>query len=101
MEKTFAIGISGMFATMTAGVCGVPNLFAQADALSFLGLAERLGLGAMIAILGYLLIVKIIDVFERTLLARLNTHDSDMKDELTDIRKKVNDIEAHLHSQQR
>jgi len=98
MDKTFAIGISGLFATMTAGVCGVPTLFAQADALSFLGLAERLGLGAMIAILGYLLIVKIIDVFERTLLARLNMHDADVQDKLAGIEKKVNEIELHLLS---
>ena len=84
---------------MTAGVSGVPAVFAQADAFSFLGLAERLGLGAMIAILGYLLIVKIIDVFERTLLARLSMHDSDVKNELSDIKKKVDEIESHLHSQ--
>ena len=86
-----------MFATMTAGVNGVPVLFAQADAVSFLGLAERLGLGAVIAILGYLLIVKIIDVFERTLLMRLSTHDADVKDKLSDIRKKVNKIDEQLH----
>jgi len=96
MEKTFALGISGMFATLTAGVCGLPTLIAQADALSFLGLAERLGLGVVMAILGYKIIIKIIDVFGPPLLARLNTHDAEVQDKLAGIEKKVNDIEGHL-----
>jgi hypothetical protein len=95
MEKSFAFGISSIFATTTAGALSAP-LFAQADALSFLGLAERLGLGAAIAILGYLIIIKIIDVFERTLLTRLNTHDDEMKGKLSEIRKTVNAIENHV-----
>jgi hypothetical protein len=85
MEKTFALGISGMFATLTTGVFSAPSLFATADALSFLGLAERLGLGVVMAILGYKIIIKIIEVFGPPLLARLNTHDADVKDRLADI----------------
>jgi len=96
MEKTFALGISGMFATLTTGVCGVPALFAQADALTFLGLAERLGLGVVMAILGYKIIIKIIDVFGPPLLARLNTHDAEVQNKLSGIEKKVSDIEGHL-----
>ena len=98
MEKTFAIGISGMFATLTAGVFGAPALFAQADAVSFLGLAERLGLGAVMAILGYKIIIKIIDVFGPPLLARLNTHDAEVQDKLAHITKKVNQIDEQLHT---
>ena len=96
MEKTFALGISGMFATVTTGVLGVPVLFAQVDALSFLGLAERLGLGVVMAILGYKIIIKIIDIFGPPLLARLNTHDAEVQDKLADITKKVNRIDEHL-----
>ena len=96
MEKTFALGISGMFATVTTGVLGVPALFAQVDALSFLGLAERLGLGVVMAILGYKIIIKIIDVFGPPLLARLNTHDAEVQDKLSDITKKVSRIDEHL-----
>lgn len=101
MDKLFAISISGMYAGLTAGVFGIPSVFAQVGALNFLGLAERLGLGAMIAILGYLIIVKLIDVFERTLLTRLMTHDSDIKDELSDIKKKVDRIESQVQTQHR
>ena len=96
MEKSFAIGISGMFATLTAGVLGTPVLFAQADALNFLGLAERLGLGVVMAILGYKIIIKIIDVFGPPLLARLNTHDAEVQDKLSDLTKKINQIDEHL-----
>ena len=85
-----------MFATVTAGVASVPPLFAQADAVSFLGLAERLGLGAVMAVLGYKIIIKIIEVFGPPLLARLNTHDADIKTELTDIKKRVSGIDEQL-----
>jgi hypothetical protein len=98
MEKTFALGVSGMFATWQAGVFGIPPLFAQADAVSFLGLAERLGLGAVMAILGYKIIIKIIDVFGPPLLARLNKHDAEVQDKLSHITKKVNKIDEHLSS---
>ena len=100
MEKTFAFGISGMFATVSTGVASIPPLFApvfaQADAVSFLGLAERLGLGAVMAILGYKIIIKIIEVFGPPLLARLNTHDAEVQDKLSQITKSVNKIDAHL-----
>ena len=96
MEKSFALGISGMFATLTAGVFGAPALFAQADALSFLGLAERLGLGVVMAILGYKIIIKIIDVFGPPLLARLNLHDAEVQDKLSTITKKISEIDEHL-----
>jgi hypothetical protein len=96
MEKTFALGISGMFATLTAGVFGMQTLFAQVDALSFLGLAERLGLGVVMAILGYKIIIKIIDVFGPPLLARLNTHDAEVRNKLSGISKKVDKLEEHL-----
>ena len=95
MEKTFAFGISGMFATLTAGVFGMPALFAQVDVDAF-GLAERLGLGVVMAILGYKIIIKIIDVFGPPLLARLNTHDAEVQDKLGDITKKVNRIDEQL-----
>jgi len=85
-----------MFATLTAGVLGTPVLFAQADALNFLGLAERLGLGVVMAILGYKIIIKIIDVFGPPLLARLNTHDAEVQDKLSDLTKKINQIDEHL-----
>jgi len=102
MEKSFAFGISGMYATLTTGVFSVPPLFAQvfaqADAVSFLGLAERLGLGAVMAILGYKIIVKIIDVFGPSLLARLDSHDAEVRDKLLGISKKVNKIDEHLSS---
>jgi len=99
MEKGFALGISGMFATLTAGVFGMPVLFAQAPAdIGILGLAERLGLGFAIAVLGYLLIVKIIDVFERALLAKLNTHDAEVQGRLSGIEKQINRIDEHLSS---
>ena len=95
MEKSFALGISGMFATLTTGVLGMPALFAQVD-LDMFGLAERLGLGVVMAILGYKIIIKIIDVFGPLLLARLNTHDAEVQDKLTHITKKVNRIDEHL-----
>ena len=95
MEKTFALGISGMFATVTTGVLGVPALFAQVDVDMF-GLAERLGLGVVMAILGYKIIMKIIDIFGPPLLARLNTHDAEVQDKLMDITKNVNRIDEHL-----
>jgi hypothetical protein len=98
MEKSFALGISGMFATVSASVASVPPLFAQADAVSFLGLAERLGLGAVMAILGYKIIIKIIEVFGPPLLARLNIHDAEVQDKLSHITKKVNKIDEHLSS---
>ena len=85
-----------MFATLTAGVLGASAMFAQADALSFLGLAERLGLGVVMAILGYKIIIKIIDVFGPPLLARLNTHDAEVQDRLSDLTKKVDQIDEHL-----
>jgi hypothetical protein len=96
MEKSFAIGVSGMFATLTTSVFGMPTLFAQVDALNFLGLAERLGLGVVMAILGYKIILKIIDVFGPPLLARLNKHDAEVQDKLSDITKKVCKIDEHL-----
>ena len=100
MEKAFAFGISGLFATVSAGVASVPSLFApffaQADAVSFLGLAERLGLGAVMAILGYKIILKIIEVFGPPLLARLNEHDAEVQNKLTHITKKVNRIDEQL-----
>jgi hypothetical protein len=96
MEKTFAFGISGMFATVMAGASSVPALFAQADAVSFLGLAERLGLGAVMAILGYKIIIKIIDVFGPPLLARLNMHDTEVQNQLSNITKQINRIDEHL-----
>ena len=87
-----------MFATVTTGVLGMPALFAQidVDAVNFLGLAERLGLGVVMAILGYKIIIKIIDVFGPPLLARLNTHDAEVQDKLSDITKKVSRIDEHL-----
>jgi len=101
VEKTFALGISGMFAALTTSVFGLPpffaQVFAQADAVSFLGLAERLGLGAVMAILGYKIIIKIIDVFGPPLLARLNSHDAEVQDKLSHITKKVNRIDEQLH----
>jgi len=100
MEKTFALGISGMFATLTAGVFGMPVLFAQVNMDAF-GLAERLGLGLVMAILGYKIIIKIIDVFGPPLLARLNTHDAEVQGKLTDITKKVNRIDEHLSGVER
>jgi hypothetical protein len=96
MEKFFAIGISGLFATVSTGVVSVPPLFAQADAVSLLGLAERLGLGAVTAILGYKIIIKIIDIFGPPLLARLNTHDAEVQDKLLHITKEVQKIDEHL-----
>jgi len=99
MEKTFALGISGLFATLTAGVFGVPALFAQANSVadsSFMGLAERLGLGVVMAILGYKIIIKIIDVFGPPLLARLNTHDSEVQDRLSGIGEKIDKLEEHV-----
>jgi len=100
MEKTFALGISGIFATVSTGVASFPPLFAQifaqADAVSFLGLAERLGLGAVIAILGYKIIIKVIEVFGPALLAKIDTHDAEMKDKLSSIRKKVDKINEHV-----
>ena len=96
MEKGFALGISGMFATLTASVFGVQTLFAQVDALNFLGLAERLGLGVVMAILGYKIIIKIIDVFGPPLMARLNTHDAEMKDKLAGITKRINEMDEHI-----
>ena len=98
MEKGFALGISGLFATVTTGVLGVPVLFAQIDALSFLGLAERLGLGVVMAILGYKVIIKIIDIFGPPLLARLNTHDAEVQEKLSNIGKKVDKLESHVSS---
>ena len=95
MEKTFAISISGMFATLTTGVFGMPALFAQIDVDAF-GLAERLGLGVVMAILGYKIIIKIIDVFGPPLMARLNRHDAEVQDRLSDIAKKVDQIDEHL-----
>ena len=67
-------------------------------AVGFLGLAERLGLGAVMAILGYKIIIKIIDVFGPPLLARLNTHDAEVQATLSQITKKVSKIDAHLSS---
>jgi hypothetical protein len=96
MEKLFAFGISGLFATVSTVAASVPPLFAQADAVSFWGLAERLGLGAVMAILGYKIIIKIIDVFGPPLLARLNTHDAEVQDKLSHITKEVHKIDEHL-----
>ena len=96
MEKTFAFGISGLFATVSTGVASIPPVFATADAMNYLGLAERLGLGAVMAILGYKIIIKIIDVFGPPLLARLNTHDAEVQDKLSQITKSVDKIDAHL-----
>jgi hypothetical protein len=96
MEKTFALGISGIFATVSTGAMSVPVLFAQADAVSLLGLAERLGLGAVIAILGYKIIIKVIEVFGPALLAKIDSHDTEMKDKLSSIRKKVDKINEHV-----
>jgi len=86
-----------MFATLTAGVSSMPALFAQvqADADMF-GLAERLGLGVVMAILGYKIIIKIIDVFGPPLLARLNTHDTEVQNQLSDIKKNVEKLDEHL-----
>jgi len=95
MEKTFALGISGMFATLATGVFGMPVLFAQANIDAF-GLAERLGLGVVMAFLGYKIIMKIIDVFGPPLLARLNMHDAEVQDKLSDIKKSVKKIDEHL-----
>jgi len=100
MEKTFALGISGIFATVSTGAMSIPVLFAQvfaqADAVSLLGLAERLGLGAVIAILGYKIIIKVIEVFGPALLAKIDSHDTEMKDKLSSIRKKVDKINEHV-----
>ena len=101
MEKTFALGISGMFATISTGMASIPplfvqNVFAQADAVGFLGLAERLGLGAVMAILGYKIIIKIIEVFGPALLAKIDTHDTEMRDKLSSIRKKMDKIGEHM-----
>ena len=89
-----------MFAILTTGVFSIPPLFAQefaqAEAVSFLGLTERLGLGAVMAILGYKIIIKIIEVFGPPLLARLNTHDAEVQDKLSHIEKKVSKIDEHL-----
>ena len=86
-----------MFATLTAGVFGLPALFAQVQTeVNMLGLAERLGLGVVMAILGYKIIIKIIDVFGPPLLARLNDHDTDVQGRLSDIRKKVEKLDAHI-----
>jgi hypothetical protein len=98
MEKGFALGISGLFATLTAGVFGTQALFAQADVFEFMGLAERLGLGVVMAILGYKIIIKIIDVFGPPLLARLNTHDAEVQDKLSHITKKINEMDEHVSS---
>jgi hypothetical protein len=96
MEKAFAFGISGMFATVSTGVVSIPPLFAQADPVSLLGLTERLGLGAVMAMLGYKIIIKIIEVFGPPLLARLNAHDAEVQEKLMDITKKVHKIDMHL-----
>ena len=104
MEKSFAFGISGLFAALTTGVFSLPPLFGQvfsqvffqADAVSFLGLAERLGLGAVMAILGYKIIIKIIEVFGPPLLARLNAHDAEVQDRLSSISKKVSKIDERF-----
>jgi len=100
MEKTFALGISGMFATVSTGVVSIPPLFAQffaqSDTVSFLELAERLGLGAVMAILGYKIIIKIIEVFGPALLAKIDTHDTEMKDKLSTIRKRVEKIDDQI-----
>ena len=96
MEKTFALGISAMFATVTAGVIGVDTALAQTDGLSFAGLAERLGLGVVMAILGYKIIIKIIDIFGPPLLAKLNDHDLNVQSRLSDIEKKVNSIDGKI-----
>jgi len=63
-----------------------------------MGLAERLGLGAVMAILGYKIIIKIIDVFGPQLLARLNTHDADVREKLSSITKKIDKIDDDLSS---
>ena len=99
MEKGFALGISGLFATLTAGVLGVPPvLFAQVQAanVDMLVLAERLGLGVVMAILGYKIIIKIIDIFGPPLLARLNAHDAEVQDQLSSIHKKVGKIDEKI-----
>jgi len=99
MEKIFAGGISGMFAMLNASVVGVPAIFAQADGLSMdivIGIAERLGLGVVMAILGYKIIIKMIDVFGPPLLERLNNHDAEMKEKLSGIRKSVERIDDHV-----
>ena len=96
MEKMFALGISGMFATVTAGVVAIDAVLAQVDGLSFMGLAERLGLGVVMAILGYKIIIKIIDIFGPPLIARLNEHDANVQSRLSGIEKKVGNMEDHL-----
>ena len=101
MEKGFALGISGLFATLTAGVLGVPPvLFAQAQAanVDMLVLVERLGLGLVMAILGYKIIIKIIDIFGPPLLAKLNEHDVNTHNRLDVIEKKVGNVETHISS---
>ena len=89
-----------MFATLTASVFGMPAFFASVD-IDALVYAERLGLGVIMAILGYKIIIKIIDVFGPPLLARLNTHDAEVQDKLSDITKSVKRIDEHLSAQER
>jgi hypothetical protein len=96
MEKLFAISVSGLYAVMGTGVACVPVVFAQVDALSFLGLAERLGLGVVMAILGYKILIKIIDIFGPPLIARLNDHDTDVKTELSSIKQKIEELDTHI-----
>jgi hypothetical protein len=96
MEKAFAFGISGVFATATAGTLCMPVLFAQAQGgMGMFELAERLGLGVVILIVCYKIIIHIINVYERALITKLNTHDSAVQGRLSGIEKK---IDEHISS---
>ena len=94
MEKTFALGVSGLVATV---VTAVP-IFAQADVLNFLGLAERLGLGVVIAMFGYKIIVKMIEEFSTAYIAKLNVHDTETREKLAIMSEKIDRIEGSISS---
>jgi hypothetical protein len=98
MEKCFAIGIPGVFAMLAAGVLGVPVAFAPEDieALGVWGHAKQFCLALVLAYIGYKIIMKLIETFGTLLLARLNTHDTEVQGRLSDIVKKVDKIEGHI-----
>ena len=95
MERTLVKGISGLYAMVTTGILSAPELFAQADSTNMMALAERLGLGLVIAIIGYKVIIKIIDMLGPALIAKIELHDAFTKEKLSSISRKVEKIEEN------
>lgn len=93
MEKTFTLGVSALFGAFAYGMAWTTTLFGQIEADTFTKIITDCGIASLLAVVFYKIIGKIIDVFGKAILDRVDRHDAITLQRLDELKRSV---DAHL-----